>query len=89
MDIVREAMRLAALATYFVWVGWFFVIYSLVAGVFWFIDLANQPNINWLQALGASAAAIGGPIFLALLVAGMGHTMRLFALYVGSRTVAG
>src|SRR5262245_30018639 len=71
MNIGTEARRLAALATYFVWVGWFFVIYSLVAGVFWFIDLAGKPNINWLQALGASAAAIGVPIFLSLLVAGL------------------
>jgi hypothetical protein len=86
MDIGTEARRLAALATYFVWVGWFFVIYALVAGVFWFIDLASKANINWLQALGASAAAIGVPIFLALLVAGLGHTMRLFALYAGSRS---
>ena len=86
MDIGTEARRLAALATYFVWVGWFFVIYALVAGVFWFIDLAGQPNINWLHALGLSAAAVGGPIFIALLVAGLGHTMRLFAMYVGSRS---
>ena len=89
MDVVKEATRLAALATYFVWVGWFFVIYALVAGIFWFIDLANQPNINWLQALGLSASAIGVPIFLALLVASVGHTMRLFALYVGSKTLVG
>jgi len=85
MDIGTEARRLAALATYFVWVGWFFVIYALVAGVFWFIDLASKESINWLQALGASAAAVGGPIFLALLVAGLGHTMRLFAMFVANQ----
>jgi len=85
MDIGAEARRLAALATYFVWVGWFFVIYALVAGVFWFIDLASRETINWLQALGASAAAVGGPIFLALLVAGLGHTMRLFALFAANQ----
>jgi hypothetical protein len=45
-----------------------------------------QPEtINWLQALGASAAAVGGPIFLALLVAGLGHTMRLFALFAANQ----
>jgi hypothetical protein len=88
MDVGSEARRLAGLATYFVWVGWFFVIYALVAGIFWFIDLANSPTINWLQALGLSAAAIGVPIFLALLVAAVGHTMRLFALYVGTKSMA-
>ena len=85
MDISTDARRLAAIATYFVWVGWFFVIYALVAAVFWFIDLASKPSINWLQALGASLAAIGAPIFLSLLVAGMGHFSRLFALYIGSK----
>lgn len=86
MDISTEARRLAAISTYFVWVGWFFVIYALVAAVFWFIDLAGRPNINWLEALGASLAAIGAPIFLSLLVAGLGHFTRLFALYVGRQT---
>ena len=85
MDIRAEARRLATVATVFVWVGWFTVIYALIAGLFWWIDLASQPNINWIQALGASLAAIGGPIFLALVVAGIGHTMRLFAMYVGTR----
>jgi hypothetical protein len=85
MDIRAEARRLATVATVFVWVGWFTVIYALIAGLFWWIDLASQPNLNFLQALGASLAAIGGPIFLALLVAGIGHTMRLFAIYVGTR----
>jgi hypothetical protein len=86
MDVLTEARRLAAIATYFVWVGWFFVIYAIIAGIFWFIDLAGKPNINWLEALGLSASAIGGPIFLALLVAGLGHFTRLFALYVARQT---
>ena len=61
MDIGTEARRLAGLATYFVWVGWFFVIYALVAGIFWFIDLANSPAVNWLQALGLSRRRSGCP----------------------------
>ena len=81
MDIRAEARRLASVATVFVWVGWFFVIYALVAGVFWWIDLTSTPQFNVLQSLGLSLAAIGGPIFLALIVAGMGHFLRLFALW--------
>ena len=38
-----------------------------------------------LTPLGVSLGAIGGPIFLALLVAGLGHFVRLFALDVASR----
>ncbi len=86
MDIRTEAGRLASVATFFVVVGWLFVIYALVAGVFWWIDLAGKDAFNFLEALALSASAIAGPIFLALLVAGLGHSMRLFALYVASKS---
>src|SRR4051794_20940926 len=81
MDIRNEAFRLATVATIFVWVGWFTVIYAIIAGIFWWIDLAQKASINWFEALGASLAAIGGPIFLALIVAGGGHFLRLFAVW--------
>jgi hypothetical protein len=81
MDIRNEALRLATVGTVFVWVGWFTVIYAIIAGVFWWIDLAQREAVNWFEALGASLAAIGGPIFLALIVAGMGHFLRLFAMW--------
>ena len=84
MSIRKEALRLATIGTVFVFVGWFVVIYAIVAGIFWWIDLAQSEAINWLEALGASLAAIGGPIFLALVVAGMGHFMRVFALWAAS-----
>jgi hypothetical protein len=86
MDIRAEARRLANIATVFVWVGWFFVLYAIVAGAFWWIDLTSKPNINFLQALGASLAAVGGPIFLALIIAGMGHFLRLFAMWAASQS---
>jgi hypothetical protein len=88
MDIRAEARRLASVATIFVWVGWFFVIYAIIAGVFWWLALASKPSINFLEALGTSLAAIGGPIFLALIVAGMGHFLRLFAMWAASRPEA-
>jgi hypothetical protein len=84
MDIRAEARRLAGVATVFVWIGWFTVAYALISGIFWWIDLANSRAFNLVQALGLSLSAIGGPIFLALIVAGLGHFLRLFALYVGS-----
>jgi hypothetical protein len=85
MEIRTEARRLATVATVFIWVGWITVIYAIVAGILWWIDLATSDDFDALQALGLSLAAIGGPIFLALLVAGLGHFARLFAMYVGSR----
>jgi hypothetical protein len=84
MDILAEARRLASIATVFVWVGWFFVFYAILAGTFWFIGFASKEAFNFLEALGASLSAVGGPIFLALIVAGMGHFLRLFALWAAS-----
>lgn len=86
MEIRAEARRLASVATIFVYVGWFFVLYAIIAGIFWWIDLASKANINFIQALGASLAAVGGPIFLALIIAGMGHFLRLFAMWAASQS---
>ena len=85
MSLQRDAARLATIATVFVWVGWLSIIYALVAGVLWWIDLAARPAFDFLEAVAISAAAIGVPLFLALIVAALGHALRLFALYVGSK----
>ena len=86
MDVQRDAARLATIATVFVWVGWLSIVYALVAGVLWWIDLAGRPAFNFLEAFAVSAAAIGVPLFLALIVAAVGHALRLFALYVASKS---
>ena len=86
MDIQKDALRLATIATVFVWVGWLAVIFALIAGVLWWIDLAGREAFNFIEAFAISSAAVGGPLFLALIVAGLGHTLRLFALYVASRS---
>ena len=88
MDLQRDAARLAGIATIFVIVGWLSVLYALVAGILWWIDLASRNNVNWLEAFAISSAAIGGPLFLALIVAGLGHFLRLFAVYVASRSTS-
>ena len=40
---------------------------------------------NFLEALAISLGAIGLPFFIAVLILGLGYTMRLFALYVASK----
>jgi len=85
MNIGNDARRLATIGTFFIVVGWVAVIYALVAGVFWWIDLAQRSQFNILEAFAISAAAIGVPIFLAMIVAGFGYFLRLFALYVATR----
>jgi hypothetical protein len=86
MDMIsKDARRLATIGTFFIAAGWVFVIYALVAGVLWWIDLASSDTFNIFSAFAISAAAVGLPIFVALLVAGLGYAMRLFALYVASK----
>jgi Kef-type K+ transport system membrane component KefB len=82
VDLQRDAARLATIATVFVWVGWISILYAFIAGVLWWIDLAGRPAFNIFESFAISAAAIGVPLFLALIVAGLGHALRLFALYV-------
>jgi hypothetical protein len=86
MDVQKDALRLATIATVFVWVGWLAVIFALIAGALWWIDLAGRPAFNFIEAFAISSNAVGGPLFLALIVAALGHAMRLFALYVASRS---
>ena len=85
MDLTSDARRLATIGTFFIWVGWAAIIYAFVAGIVWWIDLAQSEAFNILQALAISASAIGLPIFAAMIVAGFGYGLRLFALYVASK----
>jgi hypothetical protein len=86
VDIQRDAQRLVTIATIFVWVGWLAVLWSVIAGILWWIDLAGREAFNFLEAFAISAAAIGVPLFLALIVAALGHALRLFALYVAGKS---
>jgi len=53
--------------------------------VLWWIDLAQREAFNILEALAISLSQVGLPFFFAVLVLGLGYTMRLFALYVASK----
>jgi hypothetical protein len=85
MDLISDARRLATIGTFFITVGWIAVIYALVAGLLWWFDLAQSDAFNFLQAFAISASAIGLPIFAAMIVAGFGYGLRLFALYIASK----
>ena len=84
-QMLKDARRLATIGTFFVVAGWVFTIYALVAGVIWWIDLAQREALNIFEGLAISAAAVGLPIFAAFAVAGFGYALRLFALYVASK----
>ena len=85
-QIAKDARRLATIGTFFIVAGWVFVIYALIAGVIWWIDLATRDAFNVFEALAVSASAIGVPIFAAFFVAGFGYALRLFALYIASKS---
>ena len=82
MDLISDARRLATIGTFFIVVGWVAVIYALIAGLLWWLDLAGREAFNIFEAFAISASAIGLPIFGAFVVAGFGYGLRLFALYV-------
>ena len=86
MDILNDARRLATIGTFFIILGWIAVIYALIAGLAWWIDLASRDAFNIFEAFAISATAIGLPIFGAFILAGLGYALRLFALYVVSQT---
>jgi hypothetical protein len=85
MDIATDVRRLATIGTFFIIIGWVGIIYTLIAGVLWWIDLASRPAFNIFEAFAISGSAIALPIFAAFLVGGLGYFLRLFALYVEKR----
>jgi hypothetical protein len=86
VNIQSDARRLASIGTFFITIGWIAVIWALVAGLLWWIDIAQRPAFNILEAFAISAAAVGLPIFAAFIVAGFGYFLRLFALWVSSQS---
>jgi TRAP-type C4-dicarboxylate transport system permease small subunit len=86
-QLISDARRLATIGTFFIVAGWVFTVYALVAGLFWWIDLAGREAFNWFEAMAISAGAIGLPIFAAFAIAGFGYLLRLFALYVASKSL--
>jgi len=81
-----EARRLAWIASFFVWAGWILAVYAGVGGLLWWIDLTSLENLTFVDALGLSLDVVAGPLFLALILAGLGHVARLFALYVADQS---
>ena len=85
MDITNDIRRLATIGTFFIVVGWVGIIYTLVAGVLWFVDLWSREAFNIFEAFAISANAVALPVFGAFLVGGLGYFLRLFALFVATR----
>jgi hypothetical protein len=85
LDLTSDARRPASVGTFFITIGWVALIYALIAGVIWWVDLASREAFHFIEAFAISASQIGIPIFGALIVLGFGYGLRLFALDVASR----
>jgi hypothetical protein len=55
-QVLNDARRLAGIGTFFIIIGWVAVIYALIAGLFWLIDLASRPNFNIFEAFAQGEA---------------------------------
>jgi len=86
MDLMKEATRLVSLATVFVWLGWIGVAWALISGLLWWIDLAGKEAFDFIEAFALSAAAIAQPLFTAIVLAAIGHALRLFAISTVSKS---
>lgn len=89
MDLMKEAQRLVTLATVFVWLGWIGVAWALIAGLLWWIDLWGKEAFNFFEAFALSSSAIAAPLFTAIVLASIGHALRLFAMYAASQAGSG
>ena len=85
MELIKEAQRLASLSTVFVVLGWVGIAWALIAGLLWWIDLWGKEAFDFLEAFALSSAAIAQPLFTAIVLAAIGHALRLFAMSVASR----
>jgi len=80
-ETVRQAQRVRGVGTVLALIGWVAVIAILVMSVILWIEIAGRPSFGLLEAMTASLAAIAEPLVAALILAGFGHALVLFAAY--------
>ena len=79
--LIRDAKRVASIATLILSVGWAGVILTIVYGFIAWIDFTGRESVGFLEGLIYAVNLFAAPFFLAMVVAGIGHALRLFALY--------
>jgi hypothetical protein len=79
--LIRDARRVATIATLILSVGWAGVILSILYGVIAWIDFAGRESVGFIEGMVYAINLFAAPFFLAMVVAGIGHALRLFALY--------
>lgn len=79
--LIRDAKRVATIATLILSVGWAGVILTVFYGAIAWIDFAGRESVGVIEGMVHAVDLFAAPFFLAMVVAGIGHAPRLFALY--------
>ncbi|MET0773585.1 MAG: hypothetical protein ABWZ82_10905 [Candidatus Limnocylindrales bacterium] len=79
--LIQDAKRVATIATVILSVGWAGALLMVIYGVMAWIDFTGRESVGFLEGLIYAIDLFAAPFFLALVVAGIGHALRLFALY--------
>jgi hypothetical protein len=57
----------------------------LISDLLWWIDLTSKEAFNLLETFALSSAAIAAPLFTAIVLAAVGHALRLFVIYAATQ----
>ena len=79
--LIQDAKRVATIATVILSVGWAGALLMVIYGVLAWIDFTGRESVGFLEGLVYAINLFAAPFFLSLVVAGIGHALRLFALY--------
>lgn len=79
--LINDAKRVAGIASLILSVGWAGVILSVIYGFIAWFDFSSRESVGFLEGMVYAINLFAAPFFLAMVVAGIGHALRLFALY--------
>ena len=79
--LLNDAKRVATIAPLILSVGWAGVALSVLYGIIAWIDFVGRESVGFLEGMVYAINLFATPFFLAMVVAGIGHALRLFALY--------
>jgi len=79
--LINDAKRVATVASGILAVGWAGAVLIVIYGILAWIDFTSRESVGFLEGLIYAINLFAAPFFLAVVVAGLGHALRLFALY--------
>lgn len=78
--LLDDAKRVATIATLILSVGWAGVALSVLDGTIAWFDFVGRESVGFLKGMAYAINLFATPFFLAMVVAGIGHSLRLFSL---------